>query len=112
MKRPTEELSPEEIQRRRDSAIKRMLATPHKPHKPLGLKKVPRGSPMENDAPLDFRLAALGAAMIRWRRCVAYMIRFSRCVITPPARAQKTISLRHPSRAPQNWFGRSRCSLY
>jgi hypothetical protein len=30
--------SPKETEQRRESALKRMLLTPHKPHKPLGKK--------------------------------------------------------------------------
>ena len=40
MARDSDELSEAETARRREAAIKRMLATPHKPHaKPKGKKK-------------------------------------------------------------------------
>jgi hypothetical protein len=36
MDQKDEQYSEEETARRRESALKRMLTTPHKPHKPLG----------------------------------------------------------------------------
>jgi len=36
-----EKLSEDEIERRREAALKRMLNTPHKPHAPLTAKKKP-----------------------------------------------------------------------
>jgi hypothetical protein len=41
MKNEPDTFSPQETQQRRESALKRMLSTPHKLHKPLG-KKVRR----------------------------------------------------------------------
>lgn len=41
-KRDAETYSDEETERRREVALKRMLSTPHKPHKPLGKKKPAR----------------------------------------------------------------------
>jgi hypothetical protein len=35
-----------ETERRRETALKRMLSTPHKPHKPLGEKK--KSTPKKN----------------------------------------------------------------
>jgi hypothetical protein len=34
-----EKYSEEETERRRKAALKRMLSTPHKPHRPIGKKK-------------------------------------------------------------------------
>jgi hypothetical protein len=36
---PDEHYSPKETERRREAALKRMLSTPHQPHKPIGKKK-------------------------------------------------------------------------
>jgi hypothetical protein len=38
-KKADETLSGDETVRRREAALKRMLATPHKPHKPIGSAK-------------------------------------------------------------------------
>jgi hypothetical protein len=38
-KEPDEKFNPKETQERFDTALKRMLSTPHKPHKPLRKKK-------------------------------------------------------------------------
>lgn len=40
-----EPLSETEIVRRREEALKRMLATPHKPHAPLKAKRKRKASP-------------------------------------------------------------------
>jgi hypothetical protein len=37
-----DEYSEQETFRRREAALKRLLSTPHKPHKPLGKKKAKR----------------------------------------------------------------------
>jgi len=37
--RKNEQHSEEETERRREAALKRMLSTPHRPHKPMGKKK-------------------------------------------------------------------------
>jgi hypothetical protein len=39
-----EQYSEAETERRREAALKRMLSTPHKPHKPLGKKNESRQS--------------------------------------------------------------------
>ena len=41
-KQDSDELSEAETVRRREAALKRMLATPHQPHKPIGKKTSPK----------------------------------------------------------------------
>jgi len=38
MNKPGDQHNREETERRREAALKKMLTTPHKPHKPLGKK--------------------------------------------------------------------------
>ena len=37
---PNETLSESEIEARREAALRKMLVTPHKPHRPIGKKRV------------------------------------------------------------------------
>jgi len=48
-----EQYTEAETVRRADAALKRMLSTPHKPHKPLGKKKTKRAK--QKHAPNAYR---------------------------------------------------------